>query len=248
MLFVSPRSTLITLTPSYIDGFIYQLKYHLNSQGSGLKDEINTVVTTHTVGLIPSVKFNYCGSDIESGVFRLHFHPDYLGTNISDAASKLPEIVSAAPQPEGSPALSYAARHSIKSDYDSKIGEILEKSAKALQNPNLKFEPGFEALGAMLKTGKDVRDDWEKNLGNFAVMYYESFLSALEYNKFGEDDLLREGFEEGVPNGVVKLRILEKLQGYNEIVLEDGAVVLQTTPGYWGTNIHDTATKLVDIL
>lgn len=216
-----------------------------------MKDEINKVVTTHTVILMPSTKFTYCGCDIESGIFRLHFHPDYLGTNINDAACSLPEAVSAAPQPEGAPALSYAARHSIKADYDSKIGGILEKCSKALQNPNLKFEPGFEGLGAMLKKGKDVRDDWERNLGNFAIAYYESFLSALEYNKFGEDDLLREGFEENVPKGVVKLRIVEQLQlqsGYNEILLEDGAVVLQTTPKYWGTNTHDTAAKLVDIL
>lgn len=210
---------------------------------------MNTVVNTHSVTLFASTNFNYCGCDVESGVLRLHFHPNYLGTNVNDAAGKLPDAISAAPQPEGAPALSYTARHSIKTDYDSKIGDILEKASQALQNPNLKFEPGFEELGAMLKTGKDVRDDWEKNLGNFAASYFESFLSALQYNKFGEDDLLREGFEEGVPKGVVKLRLVEKLpSGYNQILLEDGAVVLQTTPNNWGTNVHDTAAKLVDIL
>ncbi|KIM94339.1 hypothetical protein OIDMADRAFT_45770 [Oidiodendron maius Zn] len=234
---------------AYADGFIYQLKYCLNSQGSGLKDEMNTVVNTHSVTLFASTNFNYCGCDVEAGVLRLHFHPNCLGTNVNDAASKLPDAISTAPQPEGAPALSYAARHSIKTDYDSKIGDVLEKASKALQNPNLKFEPGFEELGAMLKTGKDVRDDWEKNLGNFAVMYFESFLSALQYNKFAEDDLLREGFEEGVPKGVVKLRLVEKLpSGYNQILLDDGAVVLQTTPNNWGTNVNDTAAKLVDIL
>jgi hypothetical protein len=234
---------------SYVDAFIYHLKNFLNSHGTGLKDEFNTVVATHTVTLIASTKFNYCGCDIESGVFRLHFHPKCLGTNLNDAAYQLPEAVSEAPQPQGAPSLSYAARHSIQTDYDAKIGEILEKASKALQNPGLKFEPGFEELGAMLKKDKDVRDDWERNLGNFATLYYESFASALEYNKFGEDELLREGFEEGVPKGVVKLRIVDKLEsGYNQILLEDGAVIMQTTAKNWGTNIYDTASKIVDIL
>ena len=102
----------------------------------------------------------------------------------------------------------------------------------------------------MLKGGKDVRDDWERNLGSFAKGYYESFVSVLEREKFGEDELLREGFEEAVEKGIVKLRIVEKLVNgsYNEILLEEGTVVMQTVPNYFGTNIYDTAAKLVDIL
>lgn len=104
---------------------------------------------------------------------------------------------------------------------------MLEKARTALQNPELKFEPDFDSLGAMLKKGKDVRDDWERNLGNFAVKYYESFADTLVREKFGDDEMLREGFEEGVPKGVVKLRIVEKMSGYNGMVLEDGALVMQ---------------------
>lgn len=102
----------------------------------------------------------------------------------------------------------------------------------------------------MLKGNKDVRDDWERNLGSFAKGYYESFVDVLAREKFGEDDLLREGFEEAAEKGVVRLRIVEKLVkgSYNEILVEDGAVVMQTVPSYWGTNTYDTAAKLVDIL
>ena len=41
--------------------------------------------------------------------------------------------------------------------------------------------------------------------------------------------MLQEGFEEAVPEGVVKLRLVEKLVkgSYNEMLLEDGALVLQ---------------------
>lgn len=105
--------------------------------------------------------------------------------------------------------------------------DVLEKARKALQNPQLKFEPDFNALGKMLKGGKDVRDDWEQNLGGFVVKYYESFLDTLEREKFPSDEMLREGFEEGVPKGVVRFRIVEKMSGYNAILLEDGEVVMQ---------------------
>ena len=143
---------------------------------------------------------------------------------------------------------------------------MIEKVRTILQNPKFELDPDFDALGAKLKGGKDVRDDWETNLGSFALSYFESFLDVLEREKFAEDELLREGLEEGVPKGVVHLRIVDELkEGYNEILLDDGALViqvifrsrnflgrdansLQTTPDKWGTNINYAAQKLVDIL
>jgi hypothetical protein len=144
---------------------------------------------------------------------------------------------------------------------------LLEKARTLLQNPKLEFQPGFEALGEKLKSGKDVRDDWETNLGDFARRYYEGFIDVLEREKFGEDEMLREGFEEGIPKGVVQLKLVDALKngGYNETVFDDGALsiqasrlfiswpimltfVLQTTPDRWGTNIHYSCEKLVDLL
>ncbi len=92
--------------------------------------------------------------------------------------------------------------------------------------------PDFNALGEKLKTGKDVRDDWETNLGSFALGYFQSFISALEREKFATDELLREGFEEGVEKGVVRLRLVDKLSkgGYSELLIEDGEVVIQVCP------------------
>ena len=234
----------------YVDGFIFHLKRFLDSHGTALKDELNTVVSTRTITLIASTKFSYCGMDIESSILRLLFHPNNLGTNTDAVADDLPNVLSSAPQPAGAPSLSFTARHSIAAEYDPEVGALLSKAQTALQNPNLKFEPGFEELGKMLKVGKDVRDDWERNLGIFARGYFESFVDVLERNNFGDDELLREGFEEGVEKGVVKLRIVEKLVkgSYNEILLEEGTVVMQTTPRNWGTNNHDAAEKLVDIL
>jgi hypothetical protein len=239
---------------AYAEAFVQQVKYFLDSHKEAGKTELNSVVPNHKVTLSASTAFSYCGTAITDGNLNLHFHPNSLASNISYVAQNLDDALSAAPQPEGASPLSYAARHSIKSDYESQILPILEKSRKALQNPALKFEPDFEALGAKLKTGKDVRDDWEKNLGSFAISYYESFADILQREKFDSDDLLREGFEEEAAKGVVRLRIVDKLgegkgsNGYNEILIEDGEVLLRTTPDRWGTNISYVAEKLVEIL
>lgn len=177
------------------------------------------------------------------------FHPKNLGSNIGHAAEKLDVALSTAPQPQGAPSLSYAARHSIKEEYDPTIGALLERAQKALHNKEFKFDPQFDALGAKLKVAKDVRDDWETNLGSFAKSYIESFVDKLEYEKFGDDEMLREGLEEGAPKGTLKLEIIDKLpSGYNQMVLDDGYLVIQTTGANWGTNSHYAAEKLVDLL
>ncbi|OBT84808.1 hypothetical protein VE02_06929 [Pseudogymnoascus sp. 03VT05] len=237
---------------AYVDGFIYQLKYFLSQHGEEGKTELNTVAPTHIITLAASPKFSYCGTDIEEGKLRLLFNPTCLGTNIDQAGQKLAETLSAAPQPEGPSPLSYTARNSIKTNYDEKIGSYLEQAHKALQNEKFAFDPSWEQLAAGLKGGKDVRDDWETNLGNFATSYFEGFVSALTYQKFHEDEMLREGLEEAVPNGVLKLRIVEKLttgqSSCSEIILDNGDLVIQTTPSNFGTNVHDSASKLMDIL
>ncbi|RDL38749.1 Uncharacterized protein BP5553_03089 [Venustampulla echinocandica] len=236
---------------AYMNGFIYHLQKFLDTYGQEGKAELNSVCrATHAITFAASTTVNYCGCDIESGMLRILFHPNNLGSNLDSVAEDIAKVVSSAPQPAGAPPLSFTARHSIKSDYDSQIGPILENAIKVLQNPALKFEVGFDDLGRMLKNGEGARDDWESNLGTFARQYYESFVDSLISEKFGEDELLREGLAECVPNGSVRLRIVENLQKetYNEVVLEDGDLVLQTTPQYWGTNINDVASNLMSIL
>jgi hypothetical protein len=56
--------------------------------------------------------------------------------------------------------------------------------------------------------------------------YFNSLVSQMEREKFSSDDLLREGFAEAVPKGIVKLRVVEKIQGaYNELLVEDGTLI-----------------------
>lgn len=175
--------------------------------------------------------FSYCGPFIDDGKLFLYFSPSYLGSNISYIAANLDQALSKAPQPEGAPSLSYIARHSIKTDYEPKVGDLLAKAQKYLSNDGFKFEPDFEAVGAKLKNNKDTRDDWEGNLGSFTLSYLESFVSYLEYNKFEGDELLQEGLAEGVPKGEIHMRVVDKLAkgSYNEILIDDGALYLQVS-------------------
>ena len=50
----------------------------------------------------------------------------------------------------------------------------------------------------------------------------------LEREKFGDDELLREGLEEAASKGIVKLRLVDSLNsGYNEVLIDDGVLVIQ---------------------
>ncbi|KAH8656087.1 hypothetical protein BGZ60DRAFT_385182 [Tricladium varicosporioides] len=235
---------------AYFEAFEWSLKSFIENHGETGKNELNSVCTAHIITLLPSTKFSYCGAEVVDGKLCLVFHPNSLGSNISHVAQDLPTALSTAPQPAGASSLSYVARHSIETDYDTQIQEMLTKARTVLQNEKWAFTPDFEQLGDKLKNGgKDVRDDWQTNLGSFAKSYFESFVDALAREKFEEDDLLREGLEEGVPNLVVRLRLVDKLEsGYNRLVLDSGDLVIETTPNNWGTNIHYACEKLVDIL
>lgn len=67
---------------------------------------------------------------------------------------------------------------------------------------------------------------------------------------FADDDMLQEGFREGVERNEIAVRVVEKLERgtYNECMVEEGVVVLETTPGYWGTNVGQAGEGLLDLL
>ena len=69
--------------------------------------------------------------------------------------------------------------------------------------------------------------------------------------KFGEDDMLQEGFNEAVEKNQIAFRIVEELRkgsGYSEIFIEDGVLYIQTTPQNFGTNVDYACQDIVDIL
>lgn len=67
---------------------------------------------------------------------------------------------------------------------------------------------------------------------------------------FKNDEMLQEGFQEGVPKNEISLVVVDKLAkgGYNEVVLKDGVCYIQTTPDKWWVNVGDTGIQILDLL
>jgi len=242
-----------TLIYAYASAIVNNIKRFLDKHGDEGKTEINSVAPAHVITMLAHANVRYCDVEILDGNLRMRFDPESLGSNIDNVGEYLERALNNAPQPADASPLSYASRNSIKNGWDGEIGPILQRAKDLLQNEKLVFEPGFVEISEQLKkAGKNARQDWEGDLGNFARYYFQGLVDTLKREKFGEDDLLREGLEEAAPKGVVKLRIVDKLEtkqsSYNEIVIDDGALVIQTTLKEWGVNIERAADKLVDIL
>lgn len=161
----------------------------------------------------------------------------------------------AAPAADEARPMSYKARTSVRQDYEPAIEATRKKLADMLEKPDLKLTPNFEANFAAIKAAaakknSGVRDDWEGSIGNMARLYFEGAAYQMDYQKFGDDEMLREGFNEAVEKGEIGLRVVEKLTygSYNEVVIEDGVCWLQTTAANYGTNVDYAAEKLLDQL
>jgi hypothetical protein len=60
-----------------------------------------------------------------------------------------------------------------------------------------------------------------------------------------------EGFNELVTANEATFRVVDKLTGsssYNQVLIEDGKLFIQTTPSNFGTNVSYACEKIVDIL
>lgn len=62
--------------------------------------------------------------------------------------------------------------------------------------------------------------------------------------------MLQQGFQEIVAKGEVSLRVVEQLAGgsYHDIKVEDGVLLIDTTPKTWWSNIDGVGSKILDIL
>ncbi|KAI5457675.1 hypothetical protein BGZ63DRAFT_393465 [Mariannaea sp. PMI_226] len=244
------HSSLGACIKSYISGAEYQLKYYVEKFGDLIKDDINTIAHAHviTMDLDEDKLFSYCGVKVTSeGELAIIFVEDKLGTNIDYAMEKsnLQKALDAAPN---SKPLNHTARVGIKDDYEPKIAAAQAELNKYL-GKEITFDPNFEDTWAKLSASKDTRDDYPTNLGNFALKYLEGLNWYLKCQKFHEDDMLQEGLTEALEGNAIRFRIVDKLsKSYNESVIEDGVLYLQTTAANWGTNIDHVADGLVELL
>ncbi|KPM38497.1 hypothetical protein AK830_g8051 [Neonectria ditissima] len=235
----------------YVEGAEYQLKYFVSSVGDIVKDEVNTIAFAHkiTMDFDEEKTFNYCGCKVTpEGELAIVFASGNLGSNISNALEKsnLTQALNSAP-PTSKP-MNHSARVSIFEDYEPKIGAVQEK-LNTILGKEIPFVPNFEDVYTKLSKSTDVRDDYPTNLGSFVLKYFEAFNDYLTYEKFDSDDMLQEGLVEAIENNAVHFRIVDKLsRSYNETVIEDGIVYLQTNPANFGTNINDICSGLIDLL
>ncbi|KAI1164144.1 hypothetical protein F5B18DRAFT_650863 [Nemania serpens] len=242
----------------YFKNAVGRLEEFENKYGEDGLKELNTICHAHvlTMDLDEEKRFTYCGTDVIDGRLRLLFAPDRLGTNISSCLDRdvLLKALNDAPAPDGA-SMSYAARLGIRGDFDAKIETTRARIAELVARPDIKLNPNFEENFSKLLAESKVKKnglnrDWQEQFGGWTQKYFEGLASGLEWQKFEDDELLQEGFNEGVEKGEVVFRIVDKLQqgSYNECVIEDGVLYLQTTPKTWGSNISDVAQKLVDKL
>lgn len=61
--------------------------------------------------------------------------------------------------------------------------------------------------------------------------------------------MLQEGFQDAVTKGEISLRVVSELEsGYHNVKVEDGTLLIHTTPATWWVNMDDVGSKILDIL
>lgn len=251
----------------YITSAISRLRTWIHETGPPGQSELNRLATTHsiTIDSTTNPEITYCACAIANGQLRILFAKDRLSYNVNDALANLQDAVNAAgveaAGPEGANELDFNAKRSIRDDYDAKIEAVSEKLKKILALPVLTLVPNFSTNFATITTselkakkrggqGALWDQEWQKRFGALTLQYFSEFADHLEYLGFANDDMLQEGFREGVERGEIAVRVVEGLERgtYNECVVEEGVVVLKTKPEYWGTNVGQAGEGVMDLL
>ena len=174
--------------------------------------------------------------------------------NIDEAVNKA-GVASAGSGDVGS--LDFNAKPEVKKNYDSKVEGPEGEVKKVLITPIFEFIPNFQQNFALLdswhKTGKTDNmfpRGWQTQLGDHTFTYSQYFEEQLEDDGFSRNDILQEEFKEAAKKNELALRAVKKLTkgNYNECVIENGVLYIQTTPEHWTSNCRDPAAGLVDIL
>ncbi|KAK1638907.1 hypothetical protein BDP81DRAFT_459519 [Colletotrichum phormii] len=226
------KESLGSCIEQYVSSAIYNLKSFASTYGEDGKSELNSIC--HARSLLidlddrpKDARVSYCGVLVkEGGALALVFSEGNLGTNVNYAIETqglLSALNAAPPAPGSAAAMSFAARA-------SKLADMLEK-------PDVVLCPNFEANFEKIKAAAGKK-------GSEGLVY------QMSYQKFGDDEMLREGFNEAVEKGEIHFRIVDKMAyaTYGEVVLEDGAIYVQTQAHNFGTNVDYAAEKILDQL
>ncbi|KAJ3513001.1 hypothetical protein NLJ89_g3186 [Agrocybe chaxingu] len=232
----------------YIEGFVDAAKSYVSKFGDLGKEYFKNAVSKAELTLVVNEKGADADSihaDVKDGVFRILFHQERLGYNQSWLSDPFVKAIDTAPQ-EGFDLL---AKHSIETEYNAEIETVQEEIGKTLNLPDVVLDPNFEENYSKLL--KKADKDWQRTFGRATFEYFNDGLkSQLERQGFKGDEMLQEGFAEGVPSKTFKLRIVDKTKSgsTNETILEDGVVFIQTTIDNWWYNVYEAGSKVVDLL
>ena len=261
----------------HIRDLLSHLATFKDKHGQASIDELNSLVTTHTVIIAhtedESVKRNGTDIDLANGIFRIVFREGGLGVNTYDACADIAGTVNkaslAAASKQGGgeePALGFQARSDIRTEWDAKLPELQKGFQDVLATSVFTLSPNFEENAAKLfayekahrKPGVgrgydkcELRDDWRNRIGEFTFQYFDDGLRALKWKNFDSDDMLQEGFKDAVEKNEIALKVVDELpegKSYNTSVIEGGVLVMKTTPSAWAVNVGDAMTNVVDIL
>ncbi|EXJ60291.1 hypothetical protein A1O7_04443 [Cladophialophora yegresii CBS 114405] len=239
----------------YIEPFCSNLESFVQSYGDDGKAELNSLCSKHQVELAPQLEdttFTYGGLHIKDGVLRLVFAEGSLAVNTNDVSQGFQDALKlAAASSGGANAFSINARQSVRGSYDPEIGALQKAIGELVRVPDIKLNPDFEKNAAVLiQAGDKVRSDWDKVLGGATLAYFDGLKYQLERAGFKDDDMLQEGFQEGISKNEIAFRVVEKLENssYHETLVEDGVLVMQTTPEHFWTNTSDVGSNILDLL
>ncbi|KAF8155994.1 hypothetical protein B0H34DRAFT_517144 [Crassisporium funariophilum] len=245
--YAKPDSSPGSVFYGYVDGFIYALKSFVEKFGDLGKVYFKTTVTANEL----SINANELGeeaesisADVKDGVFRILFHHDRLGYNQTSLADPLVKAINKAPH-EG---FSLLAKHSIATEYDPEIDDLREEIGTILNLPDVVLDANLEANYAKLLTKKD--QDFEEAFGRATLAYFADGLKPqLKTQGFEGDEMLQEGFAEGIPSKTIRLRVVDSTtSGYCEVKIEEGVLYMQMPADRWYCNIYDAGSGILELL
>ena len=226
---------------------------------------MNDLAFNHTIVLEPTddKKIRYCSCDISNGSLRILFAKQYLSYNTNDAT--LPEKIAQAVNNAGIATssgsgtgipLDFDAKSSIRSEYESKIGDVKKKLEKVLGLPVLTLSPNFEhnftVLSKHAQAGgsEDLQREWQKRFGMATLSYFEGLAHQLDCAGFVKDEMMQEGFHDAVEKNEIQLRVVDRMvKGtYNEVIIENGVLIMQTIAKKWATNTSQVGQEVLEIL
>ncbi|UPL02683.1 hypothetical protein LCI18_013617 [Fusarium solani-melongenae] len=237
------------LMRDYVKAAVSNFRTFVNNLGEAHKDELNKICTAHVLTMAADAngKTDYCSCEVSpDGELVMIFHPEKLGVNIDNALMTdfVKDALDAAPSDPGP--MSYRVRmQALK--YQERIGEKQEELNAMLQK-EVTFDPNWEAFFDKMNSAEDAAENWRSGTGDQIRWYFGALVSRMNGDGFGTNDALREGFLEAVEKDTIAFRVVDKTdETYNEYVLEDGVLYIQTTPSRFGVNIDRTG-PLVEIL